>query len=129
MLQVGMKNTRQVKVSAENTALRMGSGTLEVFATPAMLALMEETAWRTVAPGLEPGQGTVGTLLNVEHSAPTPVGMTVTCEAELTQVDGRKLTFHVRAWDEAGPIGEGTHQRFIINDEKFQAKANQKANK
>ncbi len=127
MLQPGIKGTRQVKVCPQNTAKAVGSGTLDVFATPAMLALMEETSWRTVAPYLEEGQGTVGTLLNVAHSAPTPLGMTVTCEVELTAVEGRKLTFHVSARDEKGEIGSGEHERFIVDDAKFQAKADKKA--
>lgn len=104
----------------------MGSGTLDVFATPAMIALMEKTAWTSVADGLDEGCGTVGISLNVAHSAPTPLGMKVTCESELTGIDGRKLTFYVKAYDEKGVIGEGTHERFIIQNEKFQKKANMK---
>ena len=127
MLEVGIKGTQQVKVCMENSALKVGSGTLEVFATPAMLALMEKTSWQAVAPYLEEGQGTVGISLNVEHTAPTPLGMTVTCEAELVAVDGRKLTFNVSARDEAGSIGHGVHERFIVDNAKFQAKANKKA--
>lgn len=127
MLEVGLKGRQQVRAEQGNSALAMGSGTLKVFATPAMLALMEKAAWQAVAPHLQPGQGTVGTALNVEHTAPTPLGLTVTCEAELVAVEGRKLTFKVAAWDEAGPIGQGTHQRFIVDDAKFQAKADKKA--
>ena len=102
---------------------------LEVFATPMMIALMEKTACESVAPYLEKGSGTVGTELNVKHVAATPIGMQVTCETELVEVDGRRLVFHVKASDEAGLIGEGTHERFIINNEKFQSKANGKLNK
>ena len=108
------------------TACVMGSGTLDVFATPSMIALIEETAWRSVAPQLESGMATVGTLLNVAHVAPTPVGMTVKCETELTEVDGRRLVFSVKVSDECGEIGRGTHERFIINEEKFQKKADTK---
>lgn len=108
------------------TARVMGSGTLDVFATPSMIALIEETAWRSVAPHLESGMATVGTLLNVAHVAPTPVGMTVKCETELTEVDGRRLVFSVTVSDECGEIGRGTHERFIINEEKFQKKADTK---
>ena len=107
----------------------MGSGTLKVFATPAMVALMEETAWKSVAEHLDQGEGTVGTALDIRHTAATPLGMTVTCESELTAVDGRKLTFHVIARDETGVIGEGEHQRFVVNNEKFQAKADSKGDK
>ncbi len=126
MLEAGIKGTQQVKVCQENSAAAMGSGTLHVFATPAMVALMEETAWKSVADHLGHGEGTVGTALNIQHTAATPLGMTVTCESELIAVDGRKLTFHVIARDEAGVIGEGEHQRFIVNDEKFQGKADSK---
>lgn len=129
MLEKGIKGTQQVKVCEENSALAMGSGTLKVFATPAMIALMEKTAWMSVASHLEEGCGTVGTGLTIAHTAATPLGMTVTCESELTQVEGRKLTFHVVAKDEAGVIGEGDHERFIVQNEKFQAKADSKANK
>ena len=104
----------------------MGSGTLDVFATPALVALAEKTCWMSVAPELEEGCGTVGTRLELDHSAPTPVGMTVTCESELTAVEGRKLVFRVTLHDEKGPVGGGVHERFIINDAKFAAKAEAK---
>ena len=129
MLEAGIKGTGSVEVVRENTAAAVGSGMLEVFATPMMIALMEKTACESVAPYLEEGSGTVGTELNVKHVAATPIGMQVTCETELVEVDGRRLVFHVKASDEAGLIGEGTHQRFIINNEKFQSKANGKLNK
>ena len=116
-------------VTEDKTAKAMGSGDLPVLATPAMIALMEKTACESVAPYLEEGSGTVGTELNVKHVAATPIGMQVTCETELVEVDGRRLVFHVKASDEAGLIGEGTHERFIINNEKFQSKANGKLNK
>ncbi len=102
-----------------NTAKTMGSGTLDVFATPAMIALMELTAWKSVAPYLEEGNGTVGSYLDIHHNAPTPVGMTVTCESELIQVDGRKLTFRLTARDAAGVVGEGTHERFDRGQRKI----------
>lgn len=129
MLEAGIKGIQKTVVTEEKSALAMGSGTLKVFATPAMIALMEETAWKSVAPHLEGGSGTVGTALNIQHTAATPLGMTVTCESELVEVDGRKLTFHLTAKDAVGVIGEGTHQRFIIQNEKFQAKADSKNNK
>ncbi|MCU6762444.1 Uncharacterised protein [uncultured Roseburia sp.] len=126
MLETGIKGKDTVKVVSENTAAAVGSGTLLVFATPAMIALMEKTACNSVMPFLEEGCGTVGTMLNVKHMAATPVGMTVTCESELIETDGRRLVFKVTASDEAGVIGEGTHERFIVNNEKFQNKADQK---
>lgn len=125
-MQTGTKNTIERKVTEELSALSMGSGTLRVFATPAMIALIEETCWRSVAQQLEEGQGTVGTLLNVKHLAPTPLGMIVKCESELIEVDGRRIVFSVNVYDETGLVGSGTHERFIINESKFQAKANSK---
>jgi predicted thioesterase len=125
-LKAGIKGTGKVMVSESNSARTMGSGTLDVFATPALIALMEETSWRSVADALEEGSGTVGTLLNIKHTAPTPLGMEVTCESELIEVDGRRLVFSLRAYDAQGLVGEGTHERFIIQNEKFQQKANAK---
>ncbi|MCI7796357.1 MAG: thioesterase family protein [Lachnospiraceae bacterium] len=126
MLTAGIKGREETIVSEANSAKTMGSGTLNVFATPAMTALMEETAWKSVAPYLEEGCGTVGTLLNITHDAPTPFGMKVWCESELVEVDGRRLVFQVTAYDEKGRIGGGRHERFIIQNEKFQAKADKK---
>jgi predicted thioesterase len=126
MLEAGIKGKKEITVTQELTAKAMCSGSLDVFATPAMIALMENTAFESVAAELEPGSGTVGTALNVKHVSATPVGMKVTCETELVKVDGRALTFSVKAYDEAGLIGEGEHERFIIFEEKFQAKADAK---
>ena len=129
MLEAGIKGTKEIMVTNENIAKTMGSGTLDVFATPAMIALMENTAYESVASELEEGSGTVGTALNVKHVAATPVGMKVTCETELIKVDGRALTFSVKAFDEKGLIGEGEHERFIVFNEKFQEKADAKLEK
>lgn len=128
MLEAGIKGREEVMVTEANSAAAMGSGLLPVFATPAMVALMEQTSWKSVAPYLNEGEGTVGTSLNISHSAATPRGMKVWCESELTEVDRRRLVFHVTCYDEAGVIGEGTHERFIIGNEKFLAKAEQKKN-
>lgn len=125
-LDTGIKGKESTIVNESNTAKTVGSGTLDVFATPAMIALMEETAWKSVAGYLEEGCGTVGISLNVTHDASTPLGMEVTCESELVKVDGRKLTFELKAYDEKGAIGKGTHERFIVNDVKFQEKADGK---
>ena len=125
-LETGICGEQSVRVSAENTAKTMGSGTLDVFATPALVALAEKTCWQSVAPALEAGSGTVGTKLELEHTAPTPVGMTVTCESELTAVEGRKLVFKVSLHDEKGPVGGGVHERFVVYDAKFAAKAESK---
>ena len=125
MLKEGITGHQETIVTVENTAKTMKSGTLDVFATPAMIALMEQTAYESVAGELEEGYGTVGTMLNVKHVSATPLGM-VTCESTLTKIDGRALTFEVKAFDERGLIGEGIHERFLVQNEKFQAKANNK---
>lgn len=125
-LKVGIKGEQREIVTADKTAKAMGSGELNVYATPAMIALMEKAAYRSVAEYLDEGQGTVGTMMNIKHVASTPVGLHVRAEAELIAVDRRKLTFHVAAYDEAELIGEGEHERFIIDDLKFQTKADSK---
>ena len=125
-LTVGSKGRAEVLVTEANTAAAVGSGLVPVFATPYMVALMENAAVNAVQAGLEEGQGTVGTRLEVTHDAATPVGMKVWAEAELTAVEGKKLTFTVRAFDEAGPIGGGTHERFVITVDRFLAKAEAK---
>ncbi|MBQ3029701.1 MAG: thioesterase family protein [Agathobacter sp.] len=126
MLKEGIKGTKEVIVTKELSAQSVGSGLLPVYATPSMIALMENTAFESVAQYLEEGCGTVGTSLNVKHVAATPIGMKVTCETELVKVDGRALTFEVKAYDACGLIGEGIHERFIITEEKFLAKTNDK---
>lgn len=126
MLEAGIRGKQNVTVTPENTAKTMGSGTLNVFATPALVALAEKTCWMSVADALDEGCGSVGTKLELEHTAPTPVGMTVTCHSELVAVEGRKLTFKVTLADEKGPVGGGTHERFVIFEEKFAAKAEAK---
>ena len=126
MLETGIRGRQSVAVTPENTAKTMGSGTLNVFATPALVALAEKTCWMSVADALDEGCGSVGTKLELEHTAPTPVGMTVTCHSELVAVEGRKLTFKVTLADEKGPVGGGTHERLIIFEEKFAAKAEAK---
>ena len=125
-IEIGMTGRAETVVTDRNTALAVGSGALPVFATPMMAALMEAAAMDAVATGLEEGQGTVGTRLDITHDAATPVGMKVRAEARVTAVDGRRISFTVSAWDEAGPIGSGTHQRCIISNEKFLARTNQK---
>ncbi len=128
MLGIGLKAERETIVNETNTAKFIGSGSLDVFATPAMIALMELTASASVADHLDEGQGTVGTQVNIKHLAATPLGMKVCAKSELVEVDGKKLTFEVKAYDEAGLIGEGSHERFIISNEKFMAKVNAKLN-
>ena len=110
-------------MTKENSASAVGSGLLDVFATPSMIALMEKTAWMSIADHLGEGEGTVGTKLDVAHSAATPLGMKVWCESELVEVDGRRLVFEIKCYDEKGEVGGGRHERFIIKNEKFMAKA------
>ena len=129
MLAIGIKGNLEKIVTEQDTARVIGSGELDVLATPSMTALIEETAWRSVASELEVGQGTVGTKLVVEHLSATPVGMKFRCETELTEIDRRRLVFKVCAYDESGLIASGIHERFIVDNGKFQAKANAKLEK
>ena len=123
MLSVGIKGNLERTVTEDLTAEALGSGLLPVFATPAAVALAEETAWRSVAGELEEGQGTVGTLMELAHIAATPLGMNVRCETELVEVDRRKLVFTVKIYDEKEKVADGRHERFIIDNAKFLSKA------
>ena len=119
---VGLKGTVKETVNENNTAEKVGSGSLPVFATPMMVALMEKAACKALENNLDEGSTTVGTKVDVEHVAATPVGMEVTVTATVTAVDGRKISFSVEAFDEAGLIGKGAHDRFVVGAEKFIAK-------
>ena len=119
MLHIGIKNHLESTASPERSAETVGSGNVPVYATISMIGLMEKTCLESVLPHLEPGQDTVGTHVNVSHCSATPVGMKVWCDSELIEIDRRRLVFRVAAHDEAGLIGEGTHERFIIEKEKF----------
>ena len=123
MIVPGIQGRQETMVTAANVATTVGSGRVEVFATPMMIALIEKAAIMSVDPFLEKGQSTVGTQVNVSHVAATPVGMKVWAETEVVGVDRRRITFSVKAYDERGLIGEGTHERFVVEVEKFQAKA------
>ena len=126
MLQTGIKGHHEQTVTPAMSAARVGSGLVDVFATPMLVALVEQTCYESVLPHLDEGQGTVGTLVNVSHLSATPIGKRVWCDSELTEVDRRRLVFSVKAYDEAGLIGEGTHERFVIDTEKFMAKISAK---
>ena len=126
MLQTGIKGKQTIVVTPAQTAAYYGSGALEVFATPAMVALLEETAWRSVQPYLEEGQATVGTRVDIRHLAATPLGGKVTCESELVEIDRRRLVFKVEVFDEKTKVGEGIHERFVTQSDKFLAAANAK---
>lgn len=119
---VGLKGTVKETVNENITAEKVGSGSLPVFATPMMVAVMEKAACKALENSLDEGSTTVGTKVDVEHVAATPVGMEVTVTATVTAVDGRKISFSVEAFDEAGLIGKGAHDRFVVNAEKFTAK-------
>lgn len=120
---VGMKAEVGTLVEREDTAKEVGSGDLLVYATPCMVALMEGAACEAIADYLSDTQTTVGTALNIEHISATPVGLDVRAEAEVTAVEGKVITFAVRAFDEVGEIGNGTHKRVIVNSQKFLDKA------
>ena len=118
-LEPGLTGESTTTVVHENTAAYVGAGGVEVFATPMMIALMEQAAWQSVANNLDPGYVTVGTSVNVRHLAATPIGQRVRAIAELMQIDGRRLVFNVEAYDENQKIGEGQHERFIVNLDRF----------
>ena len=122
-IEVGRRGRAETTVTEQNTAAAVGSGSLSVFATPMMTALMEQAACAALDGALEPGETTVGTRLEITHDAATPVGAAVWAEAEVTAVDRRKITFSVRAFDAAGPIGQGVHERFVVRSEPFVERA------
>ena len=125
-VKVGLQNVVTEEVTQEKTARAMGSGSLPVYATPAMTCLMEKAATEALESLVPEGWTTVGISLHVAHKAATPVGMQVRAEAEVTAVEGRKVTFTVRAFDDAEEIGVGTHERFAVLKEKFLSKAQAK---
>ena len=122
MLENGLKGKQSEIVTNDKTAAVMGSGTLPVYATPAMIALMEKTAMLSVASELEEGQATVGTLLEISHLAACGLGTKVSCESELVEIDRKRLVFSVTAYNGETVIGKGRHERFIIDTEKFMSK-------
>ena len=126
MIEIGMHHHIERTVEPAYTAASLKSGLLEVLATPIMIAGMEECCMECAQTELEEGFGTVGTLVNVTHEAPTPVGGEVTVSCFLRQVDGRRLVFAVEASDKGGIIGRGSHERFIVDNVKFQAKCDKK---
>lgn len=125
-IEIGLKGRAETIVVHENTAAAVGSGLVPVFATPSMIALMEQAAASSLLPYLEEGQGSVGVHLDVSHDAATPIGMKVWAESEVTEVNGKQIVFAVAAYDEAGMIGRGTHKRVCINVERFMSKVEQK---
>lgn len=126
MLETGIKNKITITVTDDKTAKVMGSGILDVFATPAMVALMEQTAAESVQPHLDEGVTSVGTKINVEHLSADPVGIEVSCESELVEIDNRKLCFNIVAFDKHGVIGKAYHERFLIKSQSFMEKTTAK---
>ncbi|WP_041917265.1 thioesterase family protein [Desulfitobacterium dehalogenans] len=124
-LTMGLKGRAEKIVDQTNTAKTMGSGSLDVLATPALVAMMEEAAVRAL--NLAEGQSSVGVSLNIKHTAATPLGMKVWADAELIEIDRRRLVFQIEAYDEKELIGSGTHERFIIDVEKFMTKTQSKS--
>lgn len=118
-LTIGIKGSASALVEKEDTAQVVGSGDLLVYATPCMVALMEGAACESIAPFLNEGESSVGTRMDVAHTSATPVGMEVRAESVVTAVDGRKVTFEIVAYDEAGEIGRATHERFVIKADRF----------
>ena len=125
-VEIGLRGRADDVVHSGNTAGAAASGALPVFGTPFMVALMEKAAWASIAPHLAEGDSTVGTKVDIEHLSATPIGMKVWAESEVTAVDGKRIELNVTAYDEKGLIGKGTHERFIVTDERFLAKAARK---
>ncbi len=126
MLEVGIKGCKEIIVSEADTALLFKSGELEVLATPKVVMLVEETAYKSIGDNLETNESTVGTKVDLKHIAATPIGMKVMCETELIEIDRRRLVFSFTVSDEKEVIAEGIHERFIIDKEKFLNKVNTK---
>jgi fluoroacetyl-CoA thioesterase len=122
-LKPGIQGQAVTRVTDENTALKFGSGTVRVFATPAMIGLMEAAAINCVDSKLPQGYSSVGTKVDIRHIAATPVGMSVTAKAQLTEVDGAKLKFKIEAYDDVEKIGEGTHSRYVVSLDDFISRA------
>lgn len=126
MIKVGITGETKDVVNESNIAKTLRSGELKVYATPAMVALMEEAAYKSIQDELEEGKGSVGILMNIKHLASTPIGMEVIAKSELIEIDRKRMVFKVEAFDERGKIGEGIHERFIIDNEQFQNKTDNK---
>jgi len=120
---VGTKNTLEKVAEPHESAAAVASGALDVFSTPSLVALFERTALLTVDPTLPEGFGTVGAEISVRHLKATPIGSKVRCTAEVTAVEGKRVSFRGEMWDGSGRIGEGTHTRFVVNKEEFEKRA------
>ena len=123
MISEGITGEGRMKVTEADTAFEWGSGALPVLATPAMILFIERTASECLRPFLQEGESTVGTSLEIKHSAPSTVGSEVFCRVELTEADRARMVFDVKVWDSAGEVGSGKHERFLVNNEKFMKRA------
>lgn len=128
-LSVGITGRADATVDGNKTAEAIGSGSLRVFGTPFMISLMEEAAWSSLQKTLEPGKSSVGVSINVRHTSATPVGMHVYAESTITAIDGKKVSFKVTAYDDAGEIGSGEHDRVIIDNARFMERCSSKLDK
>ena len=128
-IQTGLKGSREFTVKESDSAKAFRSGSLDVLATPVMIAYAEETCADLVQQLLDKGIGTVGTRVDICHLAPTPIGMKYRCDCEITAVEGRKITFSIELFDEKEQIAKGSHERFIINEERFFKKTQNKISK
>lgn len=126
MIEKGLKGVAEIICNDKNTAIAMESGSLQIFSTPSMVALMEKASVNAIEKYLEDGQTTVGTFLQIEHISATPCGMKITAESEVTDINGREIIFSVTARDEKDIIGKGIHKRFTVNAEKFMNRTNSK---
>lgn len=121
-----MKHVVESKSTESTTALNMKSGSLKVLATPIMMCLMEQAAAELAEQNFSDDSTSVGISINIKHNAPTPIGLNIKAEATVTNIDGRKISFEVKAFDDKEEIGNGTHERFIVDKVKFQSKADSK---
>lgn len=126
MLKIGLVGREQTIVNLSKCASNIGSGTLEVFSTPSLAALMEAAAVNSLQNALPEGQTTVGTMLEIRHTSATPIGMTVGAQSELVEIDGKRLVFKITAYDTVGVIGTATHERMIVDGARFMKKAEAK---
>ncbi|MBO4569408.1 MAG: thioesterase family protein [Candidatus Methanomethylophilaceae archaeon] len=123
MIETGIKGSVRREVSPEMTAAAVGSGSLEVLATPVLMTMAEQAAAESLLPFLADGESTVGTRMDFRHDAPSPIGAVAVCETELVEVDRRRLVFRISARDGSGEIGSGTHERFLVDSARFMSKA------
>lgn len=125
-IKIGLKNSVESRVTQSTTAKFLKSGSLNVLGTPEMIRLIEQSAAELLEKNLPDGKTSVGISMNIEHKSPTPIGLKITAEVTIEKVDGRKITFSARVYDPISEIGSGTHERFIVDAEKFQSKADSK---